>query len=686
VSLAWSANPEADVQGYEVHRSTSYGGPYAKAHTGVIAGTSWADSTVSVGSIYYYRLRAVDVCGNLSAFSAPSGAMIISDGDFDDDGYSDDLERSVGTNPLDGSSGPVATVLSLSPVQALVGVGGSVKLTVAGIFDSASGGTVEYDMSCVVDYRSDPSGVVAVDGCGNAVGRLEGTTEVWAWQVVGGQTVAASNPAMVRVAGAAPYVDERETRPYDGQGMNEDTNRNGTLDAGEDLDGDGALDVDSGPTPRVPADTGIVVRVVDDTGIDAESVRMLVNGADVPVKVREIEAGDMRVVDIAWRNLGAFAFDDVVVVELSLTDVGGTALYHAQSFQVESEAEHQWALAHTPPRAVSDLGGGLCEVSVVPVPDSINDELLDGAKLVYRCDEPVEPRFGPVGELPPVDIAAPVGMPLNLEPANVFDVPVTLIVPLPGVTLEDANHDGIPDGGLDGFDIKQYTAEPSTLWRDGSEVAGWEVAGSRVNRYETVPPTIELRVNHFSGAQAGGQGCVEPSARISVEPSQVEVGEVARFTDTSAGVVSSRLWDFGDGATSTEPNPAHAYQAPGVYTVTLTVTGPCGIDSYTTGIGVCAPIHLLAPPDGAIFPTTPTLCWGPSCNTDFVIEFSFDPDFTSIFAQTPPITGHLFPVPLTFWERVPKYRTIYWRVKGENRNISPRGTHTSEETWSLQRS
>lgn len=37
------------------------------------------------------------------------------------------------------------------------------------------------------------------------------------------------------------------------------------------------------------------------------------------------------------------------------------------------------------------------------------------------------------------------------------------------------------------------------------------------------------------------------------------------------------LWDFGDGAFSTESDPTHAYAAPGIYTVTLTVTNDCGV-------------------------------------------------------------------------------------------------------------
>lgn len=47
------------------------------------------------------------------------------------------------------------------------------------------------------------------------------------------------------------------------------------------------------------------------------------------------------------------------------------------------------------------------------------------------------------------------------------------------------------------------------------------------------------------------------------------------FTDSSAGNIQSRLWTFGDGATSAEINPTHVY-ASGTYTARLTVTDALG--------------------------------------------------------------------------------------------------------------
>ena len=45
-----------------------------------------------------------------------------------------------------------------------------------------------------------------------------------------------------------------------------------------------------------------------------------------------------------------------------------------------------------------------------------------------------------------------------------------------------------------------------------------------------------------------------------------------RFGDASLGGATGWAWDFGDGGTSTERNPTHAYAAPGTYTVTLTAS------------------------------------------------------------------------------------------------------------------
>ncbi len=52
------------------------------------------------------------------------------------------------------------------------------------------------------------------------------------------------------------------------------------------------------------------------------------------------------------------------------------------------------------------------------------------------------------------------------------------------------------------------------------------------------------------------------------------------FTNTSQNS-NTASWDFGDTGTSTTWSPSHTYTAPGVYTVTLSVTGGCGSSATT---------------------------------------------------------------------------------------------------------
>jgi large repetitive protein len=52
------------------------------------------------------------------------------------------------------------------------------------------------------------------------------------------------------------------------------------------------------------------------------------------------------------------------------------------------------------------------------------------------------------------------------------------------------------------------------------------------------------------------------------------------FTDLSTGSINTWYWDFGDGYNSSEKNPAHYYANPGVFTVSLVVTGLSG--TYTS--------------------------------------------------------------------------------------------------------
>ncbi len=72
-----------------------------------------------------------------------------------------------------------------------------------------------------------------------------------------------------------------------------------------------------------------------------------------------------------------------------------------------------------------------------------------------------------------------------------------------------------------------------------------------------------------------------PVAKFTAQPEELKV----TFDDQSERG-ASWLWSFGDGQTSTEQSPIHVYAAPGLYTVTLVVTNPCGGDTLTMEVTV----------------------------------------------------------------------------------------------------
>lgn len=80
--------------------------------------------------------------------------------------------------------------------------------------------------------------------------------------------------------------------------------------------------------------------------------------------------------------------------------------------------------------------------------------------------------------------------------------------------------------------------------------------------------------------------------RVTADYSAVATlpGTTVNFTDASSAA-TSWLWDFGDGGTSTSPNPSHTYAAPGMYYVCLISSSVCHSDTICDSVaaGCTAP-------------------------------------------------------------------------------------------------
>ncbi len=107
-----------------------------------------------------------------------------------------------------------------------------------------------------------------------------------------------------------------------------------------------------------------------------------------------------------------------------------------------------------------------------------------------------------------------------------------------------------------------------------------------VQNNETLTLTLDFDAQKSVHETGNGKYIMRPTIKVIQEGGpeefeadaggdyEAEVNETIQFTGTAWGGVEpySWYWDFGDGATSTEQNPTHAYTQEGKYDVLLTVT------------------------------------------------------------------------------------------------------------------
>ncbi|MCC8426151.1 PKD domain-containing protein [Mucilaginibacter sp. UR6-11] len=105
-----------------------------------------------------------------------------------------------------------------------------------------------------------------------------------------------------------------------------------------------------------------------------------------------------------------------------------------------------------------------------------------------------------------------------------------------------------------------------------------------------------------------------PDALIQAPYSTCQ-GDTTVFSDLSVAVgstVTSWLWDFGDGQTSTKQNPSHVYANAGDFTVKLTVTNQAGCTSQVSS----KKIHIIPQVDISFSTSTPVCVTQPVTFTD----------------------------------------------------------------------
>lgn len=140
-------------------------------------------------------------------------------------------------------------------------------------------------------------------------------------------------------------------------------------------------------------------------------------------------------------------------------------------------------------------------------------------------------------------------------------------------------------GTLTGPNLDQLTPLPE----DGGGIFYSGFSGYILASLQQGPDGALYYTDSGQGPSTGGNnrlgrlrfvGGTAPVADFTATPASGQAPLNVSFTDTSTAPGSSLAswsWNFGDGATSNQQNPAHVFAQPGVYSVSLTVANALGL-------------------------------------------------------------------------------------------------------------
>lgn len=198
--------------------------------------------------------------------------------------------------------------------------------------------------------------------------------------------------------------------------------------------------------------------------------------------------------------------------------------------------------------------------------ESFNDiEVNDGNLTITLIPLVENPKISGIEIVQPTSDSTPM-----VEAGE--DVQITL--PNNSVVLTGTGSD--PDGGAVSFLWEKISGPSATL--SGENTAQLSISNLLAGVY-VFRLTVTDDENEFSSDQVNVTVVPENGllAVIDATPNEGEVPLEVTFTGSnSMGEISSYLWDFKDGQSSTEADPVHTFDNIGTYEVELTVTDTGG--------------------------------------------------------------------------------------------------------------
>jgi uncharacterized repeat protein (TIGR01451 family) len=170
--------------------------------------------------------------------------------------------------------------------------------------------------------------------------------------------------------------------------------------------------------------------------------------------------------------------------------------------------------------------------------------------------------------------------------------PPTILACAPGVTVQ-ANGSGqaaVPDFTASVHATDNCTAS-NALLKTQSPPAG-TVVGPGATR--VVITVTDASGNSSTCTTTFTVQAAPPYAQFTGSPATGAAPLVVTFANNSTGLITSVVWDFGDGATSTATNPTHTYTNAATFSVSLTAQGPAGTNTLTRP-GYISVVQGLAP-------------------------------------------------------------------------------------------
>jgi hypothetical protein len=321
-------------------------------------------------------------------------------------------------------------------------------------------------------------------------------------------------------------------------------------------DDDERVSVDASVAIRIEADKGIdvknpgnVVFYIEEEGVTSYSRKT----GDASVKITKLSSDADTALGKLWVEYDRssdpafttqYEFDTVVGVSVYVTDTATNSITsEVYRFRTETMAKYLENQLNLPETETELLSPKQLKIKVKgKKPETM---AIDGAIIIFNADDGgVTPYFGPVEDVPAIDIPGVkgVGIPLNLKPSRTFPSGVTLFIPCPSDVVDPETL------CIYGYNESEWVlvCDENGNVQPGGEgwlIPDWNDGAAREVLSDGDPSGVTIWVRHFSSISAGESSLAAASdAATDLGLSPVDGGGGACFISTVSSPSTENTW------------------------------------------------------------------------------------------------------------------------------------------------